>query len=566
MKSEFSDEQIRNCIDAFGSIYGYDHCAVKMLIEYRGLRDARPELPTEVPEYVYSEFWKSWHSHEDAPIQDDILAALRAYVAGPTAATEKKCRCGHHMSEHYGIGVGRCSGCMCTAFTPAHAEEYKKCSKCGHQPHNGTICGTCGCDMRAFASLSDEADRSMTELQKALDESPAPAADEDRNDTPDKVLDYATRLAVYLHDSHYPEVLQWKPLGDIIGVLSQIDNMITDLQRTSPAPAAETRPSPLTEVPEHVRSAFKDCDSGNYEPRLLAALNAYIAGPSPAAEPEEKPKIVCLCGSTRFWKTFQEKNLELTKEGCIVLSIGAATASDTEHLLQGVITAEDKARFDELHLRKIDLANEVLVLNVGGYIGESTAKEIDYAKRKGKLVFFLEDPAPAAETAAERCESNSTRDGGELVLQCVLAAGHVGKHDYDPSHCKASPAPAAEPHNKTTRVTIFVDGTEFLVPSQLQCSQVMALVGKDAQYQLFKEMSEGEDFLINAIERIELSDGDRFYTLVSGTYGTATAEQAGESDENDWRLRWLKLEEEKLGIVQGYADRIIATLRKRGDK
>lgn len=184
----------------------------------------------------------------------------------------------------------------------------------------------------------------------------------------------------------------------------------------------DARPSLLTEVPENVRAAFINCDSGNYEPRLLAALNAYIAGPSPAAEPEEKPKIVCLCGSTRFWKTFQEKNLELTKEGCIVLSIGAATASDTEHLLQGVITAEDKARFDELHLRKIDLANEVLVLNVGGYIGESTAKEIDYAKRKGKLVFFLEDPTPAAEpTKCPRCSS------WRYDCRCPKEAGQAGE-------------------------------------------------------------------------------------------------------------------------------------------
>src|SRR6266567_5403085 len=87
------------------------------------------------------------------------------------------------------------------------------------------------------------------------------------------------------------------------------------------------------------------------------------------------PKIVCLCGSTRFWKTFQEQSLRLTKEGVIVLSIGCATASDDEH----GITTEEKAIFDELHMRKIDLADEILVLNVGGYIGQSTRKEANYA-------------------------------------------------------------------------------------------------------------------------------------------------------------------------------------------
>lgn len=102
------------------------------------------------------------------------------------------------------------------------------------------------------------------------------------------------------------------------------------------------------------------------------------------------PTIVCLCGSTRFFKTFQEQSLRLAKEGKIVLSIGAATASDSEHLANGTITQEDKARFDELHMRKIDLADEILVLNVGGYIGKSTKNEIDYAEKNGKKISYLD--------------------------------------------------------------------------------------------------------------------------------------------------------------------------------
>lgn len=104
----------------------------------------------------------------------------------------------------------------------------------------------------------------------------------------------------------------------------------------------------------------------------------------------ERPIIVCLCGSTRFWKTFQEINLRETCAGKIVLSIGAATGSDTEHLASGAITADDKQRFDELHKRKIDMADEVLVLNIGGYIGDSTRSEIEYATELGKQVNYLE--------------------------------------------------------------------------------------------------------------------------------------------------------------------------------
>jgi hypothetical protein len=109
------------------------------------------------------------------------------------------------------------------------------------------------------------------------------------------------------------------------------------------------------------------------------------------------PKIVTLCGSTRFWKAFQENSLILTKKGIIVLSIGCATASDEEH----GITPEEKAVFDELHMRKIDCCDAVLVLNVGGYIGESTRREIEYAEANGKPVHYLEpisEKAGAART------------------------------------------------------------------------------------------------------------------------------------------------------------------------
>lgn len=111
-----------------------------------------------------------------------------------------------------------------------------------------------------------------------------------------------------------------------------------------------------------------------------------------------QPEIVCLCGSTRFWKTFQEISLLETRSGKIVLSIGAATGSDAEHLANGSITLADKQMFDELHKRKIDLADEVLVLNVGGYIGESTRSEIEYAETTGKPVRYFQPLNTGAET------------------------------------------------------------------------------------------------------------------------------------------------------------------------
>lgn len=108
----------------------------------------------------------------------------------------------------------------------------------------------------------------------------------------------------------------------------------------------------------------------------------------------EVPRVVCLCGSTRFIDTFRTAEFQETLSGRIVLTIGCDSKSDDD-LFRGPDAAEIKARLDVLHLRKIDLADEVLILNVGGYIGESTRRELDYARRTGKRVRSLE-PLPTA--------------------------------------------------------------------------------------------------------------------------------------------------------------------------
>ena len=106
-----------------------------------------------------------------------------------------------------------------------------------------------------------------------------------------------------------------------------------------------------------------------------------------------RPRIVVLCGSTRFVDTFNEWRKRLTYEGKIVLSIEIVTTQARDRDPQHV-DPERKARLDELHLRKIDLADEVLVLNVGGYIGDSTRHEIEYANERGRPIRYLEPPTP----------------------------------------------------------------------------------------------------------------------------------------------------------------------------
>ena len=106
-----------------------------------------------------------------------------------------------------------------------------------------------------------------------------------------------------------------------------------------------------------------------------------------------RPTIVCLCGSTRFWREFQAAGLRETMAGRIVLSIGASSGTDDEHFGNLLRDEYDriKTMLDELHLRKVDLCDEILVLNQGGYIGESTAGELAYARSLGKRVRFLEE-------------------------------------------------------------------------------------------------------------------------------------------------------------------------------
>lgn len=102
-----------------------------------------------------------------------------------------------------------------------------------------------------------------------------------------------------------------------------------------------------------------------------------------------KPKIICLCGSTRFIDYYNEWGRKLTLEGMIVLDIELVVpkieADDPRHSNHQV-----KTMLDELHLRKIDLADEVMVLNVEDYIGESTRREILYAQEHGKPIRWLE--------------------------------------------------------------------------------------------------------------------------------------------------------------------------------
>lgn len=96
-------------------------------------------------------------------------------------------------------------------------------------------------------------------------------------------------------------------------------------------------------------------------------------------------KIITLCGSTKFKDEFLAEQKRLTLEGNIVISVGLfGHSGDNE-----VWTDDTKAMLDDMHKRKIDLADEIFVINVGGYIGFSTKSEIEYAKETNKNIKYL---------------------------------------------------------------------------------------------------------------------------------------------------------------------------------
>ncbi len=100
----------------------------------------------------------------------------------------------------------------------------------------------------------------------------------------------------------------------------------------------------------------------------------------------DKFNVITLCGSTKFKEDFLDVTKWLTLQGNIVISVGLFGQADGEKL-----TVEEKTMLDQLHKGKIDLCNEIFVINPGGYIGASTKSEIEYADANGKKIRFLVD-------------------------------------------------------------------------------------------------------------------------------------------------------------------------------
>ena len=95
-------------------------------------------------------------------------------------------------------------------------------------------------------------------------------------------------------------------------------------------------------------------------------------------------KVVTICGSMRFAHQMQEtaRILEATQRYCVVQCVYNPKKRKE--------TWEENNNLTEAHFKKIDIADAVYVMNIGGYIGEATKEEIEYAKKQGKEIIYHE--------------------------------------------------------------------------------------------------------------------------------------------------------------------------------
>ena len=104
---------------------------------------------------------------------------------------------------------------------------------------------------------------------------------------------------------------------------------------------------------------------------------------------EGEAKVITLCGSTRFEAEFAEVNQRLTMEGCVVISLGMFSLPDLPDYDWTADSSDLTGRLGRVHFQKIRMADEVYIVDPGGYVGESTRREIAYAESLGKPVRYL---------------------------------------------------------------------------------------------------------------------------------------------------------------------------------
>lgn len=205
---------------------------------------------------------------------------------------------------------------------------------------------------------------------------------------------------------HFPFEV-WEAIRDLIDKYGPGEGTTLPLGETPNAtsggpmtPPRDASPGPLSpqdeEAVDHLEGMMNLLDGVNKDDRAaLSHLRSRLALLDRAQGLIDRPKIVCFCGSVRFSAEMMIWGWELAKRGIIVLTWsvlpdGYFSGTDDERGIHGAEVEGVREQLDELHKRKIDIADSIYVVNVGGYVGDSTKSEIRYAIDHGKPIVWLE--------------------------------------------------------------------------------------------------------------------------------------------------------------------------------
>ncbi len=171
-----------------------------------------------------------------------------------------------------------------------------------------------------------------------------------------------------------------------------------------------------------------------------------------------KYKVITLCGSTRFKDEFLRVQKELTLKGYIVISVGLfGHSGDNEVLVDGV-----KEMLDDMHLAKIDMADEIFIVNPGGYIGKSTAREIAYARSQGKAVRSL---CPLTDDAEEKTDGHQRRVTPAMITALKDGEVFVFGSNKEGLHCGGAARTAFERFGAKWGEGIGMTGRCYAIPT-----------------------------------------------------------------------------------------------------
>lgn len=282
-----------------------------------------------------------------------------------------------------------------------------------------------------------------------------------------------------------------------------------------------------------------------------------------------KYPVITLCGSTKFKDEFMDAQKKLTLAGNIVISVGLFGHSGDEEVWEGMdegTLTQTKEMLDDMHKRKIDMADSIFVINVGGYIGESTRSEIAYAKAAGKQVLYLEE---MAEETTQESDSKQEFPGEKFLRKVSL------KQEKEAEIQKKDSENEDSPSSKVNKVKIkldfimeslgtTLDGVEYFYDLEKQECFYSSDFGDFSMYEEdYKKLLEEEpDRFLKLPGKYEISGHEMMEDFVNGLPEGPDRELLQRDIQGRGASRRFKNGIRRFGIEQEWADYQTETYRK----